>query len=159
MEWVIPYLVKKNTNNSMDKVQDILKKKGTHVESVGPETAVIDALRIMAEKNYGAMVVLDNGIYAGIVTERDYSRKVILRGKNSTDTKVSEIMTTDLPSVGPKDTIDKCMELMSQKHIRYLPVFDAGNLTGIISITDLVNAKLKRQQETISHLESYISGT
>jgi CBS domain-containing protein len=140
------------------KVVDILSKKGSRVESVSPNTSVLDVLHLMEEKNIGSVIIMDNGSYQGIVTERDYSRKVILKGKNSTDTLVSEIMTTDLPTLTPADSIDKCMELMSAKHIRYLPVFSNGQLAGIISMSDVVTAKLKRQQETISHLEKYISG-
>lgn len=141
------------------KVVDILSKKGSSVASVTPDTSVLEVLHLMEAKNIGSVVVLDNEGYKGIVTERDYSRKVILKGKNSTDTLVSEIMSTDLPSLSPSDTIDKCMELMSEKHIRYLPVFSNGQLAGIISMSDVVTAKLKRQQETISHLEKYISGS
>lgn len=142
------------------KVADILRRKGANVVFITPGASVIDALHIMEEKNIGSVVVMENSQYKGIVTERDYSRKVILKGKNSSDTPVSEIMTTDLPAVSPDDSIDKCMELMSNKHIRYLPVFDAGGqLAGIISMSDVVGAKLIRQQETISHLEKYISGS
>ncbi|MCA0383344.1 MAG: CBS domain-containing protein [Bacteroidetes bacterium] len=141
------------------KVSDILAKKGSAVISISPGTAVIDVLKLMDEKNIGSVVVLDNGTYCGIVTERDYSRKVILKGKNSTDTVVADIMTTDLPAVAPTDTIDHCMTLMSNKHIRYLPVFANNALAGIISMSDVVGAKMKRQQETISHLEQYISGS
>lgn len=141
------------------KVTDILARKGSQVAAIGPDASVIDALRLMEDLNIGSVVVMENDLYKGIITERDYSRKVILKGKNSTDTPVSEIMTTDLPSVSPTDSIDKCMELMSNKHIRYLPVFEAGKLAGIISMSDVVGAKLKRQQETISHLEKYISGS
>lgn len=141
------------------KVQDILSKKGSTVASITPTASVLDALHLMEEKNIGSVVVLENGEYRGIVTERDYSRKVILKGKNSTDTLVSEIMSTDLPRLAPQDSVDKCMELMSDKHIRYLPVFAEGKLSGIISMSDVVAAKLKRQQETIAHLESYISGS
>jgi CBS domain-containing protein len=142
------------------KVADILRRKGANVVSIPPGASVIDALHIMEEKNIGSVVVMEDSQYKGIVTERDYSRKVILKGKNSSDTPVSEIMTTDLPAVSPDDSIDKCMELMSNKHIRYLPVFVAGGqLAGIISMSDVVGAKLIRQQETISHLEKYISGS
>ena len=140
------------------KVADILARKGCNVVAVSPHTAVIDVLKLMADKNIGSVVVMLNGSYQGIVTERDYSRKVILNGKNSTDTEVADIMTTDLPSVTPADTIDHCMALMGEKHIRYLPVFAQGALAGIISMSDVVSAKMKRQQETISHLEQYISG-
>src|SRR5262250_698084 len=107
----------------MRSVSSVLGRKGTIVTNVSPETTVLDALKIMAEKNIGSVVVMDNERYLGIMTERDYSRKVILKGKNSTDTKVAEIMTNDLPSVRPSDTIDHCMELMSAKNIRYMPVF------------------------------------
>ncbi len=141
------------------KVSDLLSKKGSKVEWISPDTPVIDALRIMEEKNIGSVAVLQDGLYKGMMTERDYSRKVILKGKSSTNTLVSEIMSTDLPSVSPSDSIDKCMELMSDKHIRYLPVFDGGQLAGLISMSDVVTAKLKRQQETIAHLEHYISGS
>lgn len=141
------------------KVADILARKGSDVIAVSPSTAVIDVLKLMADKNIGSVVVMHDGNYQGIVTERDYSRKVILNGKNSTDTEVADIMTTDLPSVTPADTIDHCMGLMGEKHIRYLPVFTQGTLAGIISMSDVVSAKMKRQQETISHLEQYISGS
>lgn len=142
----------------MRKVSDILKKKGTHTVVVPPATPVIDALRLMDEKNIGSVVVLQDGQYAGILTERDYSRKVILKGKNSADTTAADIMSTDLPHLKPSDTIDKCMQIMSDKRIRYLPVFDADQLlVGIISMSDVVNATIANQQDTISHLENYIS--
>ena len=141
------------------KVKDILSRKNIAVASIAPTASVLDALHLMEEKNIGSVVVLEDGEYQGIVTERDYSRKVILKGKNSTDTLVSEIMSTDLPRLAPQDTVDKCMELMSDKHIRYLPVFAEGKLAGIISMSDVVGAKLIRQQETIAHLENYISGS
>jgi CBS domain-containing protein len=141
----------------MRKVTDILKKKGKNTVTVSPDTPVIDALRVMEEKNIGSVLVLDNGRYAGILTERDYSRKVILRGRNSSATTVADIMSTDLPRLLPSDSIDYCMHLMSEKHIRYLPVFDGEELTGIISMSDVVNATIANQKETISHLESYIN--
>jgi CBS domain-containing protein len=141
----------------MQKVKDILQKKGTNIESVAPETPVIEALQRMADKNYGSVVVMENGNFLGIMTERDYSRKVVLLGKNSTDTHVSQIMSTDLPSVSPLDSIDHCMELMTEKRIRYLPVYDGSNLAGIISMTDVVSATIARHEQTISHLESYIT--
>src|SRR5687768_3969292 len=114
----------------MRKVSEILQSKGYSTVTVLPNTPVIDALRVMDEKNIGSVVVMDNGSYAGILTERDYSRKVILKGKNSAETTVADIMSTDLPLLRPSDTIDYCMQLMSNKHIRYLPVFDNGNLAG-----------------------------
>ena len=141
----------------MRKVSDILKKKGSKTITVTPSTPVIDALRVMDEKNIGSVVVMDEGNYAGILTERDYSRKVILKGRNSADTTVADIMSTDLPQLNPSDSIDRCMQLMSDKHIRYLPVFDGDAVTGIISMSDVVNATIANQQETISHLENYIN--
>jgi len=140
----------------MKKVADILSHKGSRITSVSPETTVLDALRIMADQNIGSVMVLDGQRYAGIMTERDYSRKVILKGKSSTDTKVSEIMTTDLPHVKPQDTIEFCMQLLSDKNIRYLPVFDNDTLCGIVSINDVVKETILTQQETITHLKDYL---
>lgn len=141
----------------MNNVKDILTQKGFHIERVSPHTSVIEALQHMAEKKIGSVVVMDEGNFMGIMTERDYSRKVILRGKNSTDTHVSDIMSTDLPRVSPSDSIAYCMTLMTEQHIRYLPVFDNNQLTGIISMTDVVSATILRQQNTIAQLENYIT--
>ena len=110
----------------------------------------------MEEKNIGSIVVMVQDNYLGIVTERDYSRKVILKGKHSNDTKVSEIMSDDLPSVKPDDSIEHCMSLMTQRNIRYIPVFDNNKLSGIISMSDVVKETILMQKETISQLESYI---
>ena len=123
---------------------------------VTPDTKVIEALNIMAEKNIGSVLVMDGGEYLGIITERDYSRKIALKHKSSVDTKVSEIMTTNLPAVSPNDTVEHCMLLMSDKNIRYLPVFDGNRLSGIVSMSDVVKETILQQKETISHLESYI---
>lgn len=142
----------------MNKVSSILARKGTYAVSVPPGTTVLDALKIMAEKNIGSVIVSVNGRYLGIVTERDYSRKVILKGKHSVDTTVSEIMSDDLPSLQPDDTVEHCMSLMTQHNIRYLPVFENGQLAGIISMSDVVKETIMTQKETISHLESYIHG-
>lgn len=140
----------------MSQVKHILTRKGIAAVSVTPETTVFEALKIMAEKNIGSVVVVENGAYLGIVTERDYSRKVILKDKHSTSTPVSEIMTSDLPKVSPEDSIDHCMELMTTNNIRYLPVFSNNRLGGIISITDVVKETILAQQQTINQLESYI---
>lgn len=102
------------------------------------------------------MMVMENGQYLGLITERDYSRKVILKGKNSADTSVSEIMSADLPSVTPSDSIDHCMELMTKNNIRYLPVFENDKLAGIISMSDVVKETILTQKETINHLQNYI---
>jgi CBS domain-containing protein len=142
----------------MTKVSSILARKGNSAISVPPGTSVLDALKIMAEKNIGSIVVTDQGKFLGIITERDYSRKVILKGKHSVDTTVSDIMSSDLPPVSPDDTIERCMGLMSDRNIRYLPVFENNQLSGIISISDVVKETILQQKETISHLESYIHG-
>ena len=110
----------------------------------------------MADKNIGSVVVTENGHFLGIVSERDYSRKVILKGKNSINTKVSEIMSEDMPSVKPEDSIELCMALMTQQNIRYLPVFENDQLAGIISMSDVVKETILTQKETINHLENYI---
>ena len=140
----------------MKKVADILTRKGAHVSTVNAQTTVLDALQLMADTNIGSVVVLDGGRFAGIMTERDYSRKVVLKGKSSTDTLVSEIMSTDFPRVSPHDTIEHCMQLLAQKNIRYLPVFVGDELGGIISINDLVKETILAQQETITHLQDYL---
>ena len=140
----------------MNKVGDILNRKGASAVAVTPDTKVIDALKIMSDKNIGSVLVMDGGEYLGIITERDYSRKVALKGKSSIDTRVSEIMSTDLPSVKPTDTVDHCMQLMTQQNIRYLPVFENELLSGTVSMSDVVKETILMQQETINQLESYI---
>jgi CBS domain-containing protein len=140
----------------MRKVSDILGRKGASAVAVAPDTKVIEALSIMAEKNIGSLLVMDGGEYLGIITERDYSRKIALRHKSSVDTRVSEIMTTNLPAVNPSDSVEYCMQLMSDKNIRYLPVFEKNLLAGIISMSDVVKETILQQKETIGHLESYI---
>lgn len=140
----------------MDRVQQVLSRKGATAVSVSPETSVYEALQIMAEKNIGSVIVMQNDTFLGVVTERDYSRKVILKNKHSIGTPVSEIMTADLPHVSPEDTIDHCMELMTKNTIRYLPVFDNNGLAGIISMSDVVKATILAQQQTINHLNEYL---
>jgi len=140
----------------MNRVADIISRKGVSAIAVPPDTPVIDALQIMADKNIGSVLIMDGGEYVGIITERDYSRKVALKGKNSHDTKVAEIMSTDLPSVKPTDSVEHCMQLMTEKNIRYLPVFENDMLAGIISMSDVVKQTILSQQETINQLDSYI---
>ena len=140
----------------MKKVTDILARKGKNITNVSAGTSVLDALKIMADQNIGSVVVMEGDQYVGILTERDYSRKVILKGKSSTDTKVGEIMSSDIPRITPSDTIDYCMQLMSDKNIRYLPVFDGDSLSGIISINDVVKETILAQQETITQLKDYL---
>ncbi|CAN5245969.1 CBS domain-containing protein [soil metagenome] len=140
----------------MRKVSDILRRKGNRVTTVLPALTVIDALHIMADQNIGSVVVTEDGKFQGIMTERDYSRKVVLKGRSSTDTNVSEIMTTNFPPVSQTDTVEHCMELMAAHNLRYLPVLNNGVLAGIISINDVVTETILTQQETISHLQNYI---
>lgn len=141
----------------MNKVSDIISRKGSEAISVTPTTTVLQAIELMAKKNIGSVIVMEDDRYVGIVTERDYSRKVILKGKHSENTEVSEIMSSDLPHIKPEDTIEHCMELMSSNNVRYLPVFNGDILSGIISITDLVKQTISMQQETIDHLKNYIN--
>ncbi len=138
------------------KVSDVLVRKGISLISVTPDTLVYDALKIMADKNIGAVIVLEGDEYRGIVTERHYARKVVLNHKTSSSTAVSEIMATDFPKVTPTDKVDYCMELMSDMNIRYLPVFENDKVLGILSINDLVKEVILSQQETISHLTNYL---
>ena len=138
------------------KVADVLLRKGNNITTVSPNTSVLEALHIMADQNIGSVMVLENGHYLGIVTERDYSRKVILRGKHSTDTTVADIMSQDLPRVTLNDSVDYCMQLMSDRNIRYLPVFDGDHVSGIISINDVVKETILSQQETITQLKDYL---
>jgi CBS domain-containing protein len=140
----------------MRKVADILKRKGSHVETVQSELTVIDALRLMADKNIGSVAIAQNDKFIGLMTERDYSRKVILKGRSSSETTVGEIMNTEYPSVVGNDSIEHCMELMSSNNLRYLPVVEQGKLTGIISINDVVTETILTQKETIEHLQNYI---
>jgi CBS domain-containing protein len=140
----------------MNKVSAILARKGTAAVAVSPDTSVLEALEIMAEKNIGSVVVMEDEHFRGIVSERDYSRKVILKGKHSSETRVSEIMSEDMPSIRPDDPVELCMSLMTQQNIRYLPVFENDRLCGIISMSDVVKQTIIEQRETISHLENYI---
>lgn len=140
----------------MKKVSDILSRKGSKVISVLPQTRVIDALKVMADKNIGSVLVMEENKYFGLMTERDYSRKIVLKERSSTDTQVGEIMSENVPTVTPASTIDECMNLMSDKNIRYLPVMEGGNVTGIVSISDVVKEMISSQQETISSLKDYL---
>ena len=140
----------------MRKVSNVLQRKGNRVATVPPEMTVIDALKLMAEQNIGSVVVMKDEKFAGIMTERDYSRKVILKGRHSSETKVGEIMTTDFPYVSMNDTVESCMQLMTSHRLRYLPVIENEQLVGIISINDLVTETILTHAETISQLQSYI---
>lgn len=140
----------------MKKVSNILDRKGFNVITIDAETSVLDALRLMDDKNIGSVIVTDHDKYLGLLTERDYARKVILRGKSSDETTVREIMTTDLPRIIPENSVETCMHIMSENNVRYLPVFKGDQLCGIISITDLVTETILTHEETIEQLRSYI---
>ena len=139
------------------KVSDILKSKGSNVYSVEGGITVYEALKVMGEKNIGALVVIEDDKLKGIISERDYARKIILKGKSSNETLVKEIMTENVITVLPEDEIEKCMGLMSGRKIRHLPVVKDDKVLGIISITDVVTSIIEMQKNTIAHLESYIS--
>lgn len=140
----------------MNQVSTVLSRKGVTPVCVLPTTTVYEALQVMAKKNIGSVVVMEDDHFLGIVTERDYSRKVILQNRHSNSTPVSEIMTSDLPYVSPNDSIEHCMELMTVNNVRYLPVFSGDNLAGIISMSDVVKDTILVQQQTINHLNEYI---
>lgn len=141
----------------MSKVSNILARKGSNIISVSPEIKVYEALKIMTEKNIGSVVVLQDGKYAGLLTERDYARKVVMLGRNSAETTVQDIMTTDLPTISRDNSVDECMQLMSSRNVRYLPVIEDNQLVGLLSIMDLVTETIKNQKATIDHLQNYIN--
>lgn len=140
----------------MNKVNDVLKRKGISVTAVGPQTTVIEALRLMADQNIGSVVVMEDHRFKGVFTERDYCRNVVLKGKSSDTTTVAEIMSTEFPKITPKDTIEFCMQQLSEKNLRYLPVFDEEGLCGILSINDVVKETILSQEATISSLKDYL---
>jgi CBS domain-containing protein len=143
----------------MSKIQDLLASKGSEVWSLGPAHSVYQAIEMMALKGVGALVVLsDAGQLVGIISERDYARKVILQGKSSKDTMVSEIMTREVIYVDPENRVEECMALMTAKRVRHLPVLQDEKLVGMISVGDLVKSILDEQSTTIDQLERYIRG-
>ncbi len=139
-------------------VSQILKSKGQQIWSISPAASVYEALQLMAAKDIGALVVMEADRLVGIFSERDYARKVILHGKSSRETRVDEIMTPRVVVVGPERTTEECMALMTDKHIRHLPVMDGDRLIGLISIGDVVKAVISNQKFAISQLENYITG-
>lgn len=143
---------------SVESVGALLQRKGGSVWSVAPEASVYQAIELMAEKGVGALLVIGGGRLEGIVSERDYARKVILKGRSSKDTPVSQVMTSPVVSVAPRDTIDQCMAVMTGKRIRHLPVVDEGRVVGVVSMGDLVKWIISDQDRTIDQLQGYISG-
>jgi len=138
-------------------VGDLLKTKGGDNWSVSPQASVYEALELMADRNVGALLVIDSGKLVGIFSERDYARKVILKGKSSRETPVSELMTTAVLYITPKNTLEECMALMTSKHIRHLPVLDHERIAGIITLGDVVKRIISEQKLTISELENYLT--
>lgn len=143
----------------MGKVRNILEAKSKIIFSVSPDTSVYIALEVMFDKNISALLVLENNQPVGIFTERDYARKIALKGKNSRDTKMSEVMTKNLITITPEYTIDDAMRIMTEKLIRHLPVLEEDKLIGVISIGDLVKYLIEEQKFIIDNLENYIGGT
>jgi CBS domain-containing protein len=141
---------------AMKSVKQLLQVKGSAVHAIAANASVLDAIKLMAEKGIGALVVLDEGRLAGVLSERDYARKVILHGRSSQDTAVREIMTEKVVTVRSEQTVEDCMALMTEQRIRHLPVVDAGKLAGVVSIGDLVKEVIADREETIKQLESYI---
>ena len=141
----------------MRNVRHLLEAKAPEIFSIGPDAPVIDAVRLMAEKHIGALLVMDGAQLVGILSERDYARKIVLQGRASTNTPVREIMTSDVISVGCDDTIDHCMQVVTDKRIRHLPVVRADEVVGVVSIGDLVKAVIEDQQLELDQLQRYIA--
>lgn len=142
----------------METIGSILRNKGSAIWSVAPETTVYDAIALMAEKRVGALLVLSADRLAGIISERDYARKVILQGRSSKETPVREVMTSSLITVTPEHTVEECLRIMTNHRIRHLPVLQQDKLAGVISIGDLVSAIISAQAQTIDQLHTYITG-
>ena len=142
----------------MSTVNDLLRRKGTQVWSVSPDTTVLEALRVLAQREVGALMVLDRGEIAGIISERDFARFIAHTGKCQIDSPVRDHMTRGVITVSPEMTIEECMGLMTEKHIRHLPVVKDKKLVGLVSIGDVVKEVISTHQATIHHLENYIEG-
>ncbi len=142
----------------MKRIQTLLKKKGYDVWSIAPDASVYDAIHLMAEKAVGALIVMDGQKLVGVISERDYARKIILEGRSSENTKISEIMSSEVITIGPDNRIEECMEIMTERRIRHLPVLDGNEVLGVISLGDLVKYIIAEQQFVIEQMERYING-
>ncbi len=139
-------------------IREILSQKGSTVWSVTPESTVLEAIQMMADKNVGALLVTKEGRLLGVLSERDYTRKIVLKGRSSKDTPVRDILSGHVVSVSPEHTVEECLRLMTEHRIRHLPVMDGPTILGVISIGDLVNWIISAQSSTIQQLETYITG-
>lgn len=142
----------------MRTVRQLLEAKSPEVIAIGPEAPVIDAIRLMAERQVGALLVMEGAALAGILSERDYARKIVLQGRSSKDTRVRDIMTATVVTVAPGDSIDRCMALVTDRRIRHLPVLEGDAVVGVLSIGDLVKAVIELQKQDIDQLQRYIAG-
>ena len=139
-------------------IRAILNQKSEDVFSISPDATVFQAIEMMDNKNVGALLVMEQGRLKGIISERDYTRKIVLRGKRSRETKVAEIMSTNVTVTHPREPVERCLRLMTDKHIRHLPVLEGDEVVGVISIGDLVKHVISCQSAAIAHLENYIHG-
>jgi CBS domain-containing protein len=139
-------------------IRTLLRQKSGQVWSIGPDATVYDAIEMLADKGVGALVVLEGDELAGVISERDYARKVILKGHSSKDTLVKDIMTRDVVTVSPQDTVEHCMAIMTDKRIRHLPIVEGGKVVSVISIGDVVKWTISAQEEAIQQLENYVTG-
>lgn len=142
----------------MRTVRQLLESKSAEIIAITPDAPVIDAVRLMAERHVGAVLVMEGAQLAGILSERDYARKIVLQGRSSKDTPVRDIMTAKVITVGPEDSSDHCMQVVTDNRIRHLPVLDGGAVVGVLSIGDLVRAVIEEQQQELDQLQRYIAG-